>query len=106
MYKAVTSPVPKARERGTLRRGFFTSPAVKVTLFQASEENRDPTWATQKAMNSPNAPIVASTLGRSERSGLIGAGPRGVQAFVKLARSTSLLRAIIRPTRINATSES
>ena len=31
-------PVPKASESGTSRRGFFTSPAVKVMLFQASAE--------------------------------------------------------------------
>ena len=32
-----------------LRRGSFTSPAMKVMFFQASAENREPTWATQKA---------------------------------------------------------
>ena len=39
-------PTPKASESGRLRRGFRTSPAVNVTLFQASDENNDPTIAT------------------------------------------------------------
>ena len=37
---------PNASEIGRLRRGLRTSPAVNVTLFQASAENRDPTMAT------------------------------------------------------------
>src|SRR5215471_15040282 len=48
-----------ARERGRLRLGFLTSPAVKVTLFQASAENRDPTWATAKMVRIPtNGPAA------------------------------------------------
>src|SRR5580700_4167952 len=39
-------PVPSASERGRLRWGFLTSPAVKVTLFQASIEKSAPTMAT------------------------------------------------------------
>src|SRR5438128_3508124 len=84
-YRAVTNPVPIARESGTVRRGFFTSPAVKVTLFQASEENKDPTWATQKAMNKPNAPPAAVTAGTKEKSGVMVEAPRGTQISVKLA---------------------
>ena len=38
--------MPSASESGTSRRGFFTSPAVKVMLFQASAENSEPTCAT------------------------------------------------------------
>ena len=37
---------PSASEIGRLRRGLRTSPAVNVTLFQASAENSDPTMAT------------------------------------------------------------
>src|SRR3954453_1143073 len=37
---------PRARERGRLRRGLRTSPAVKVTLFQASLLKSEPTIAT------------------------------------------------------------
>src|SRR5439155_16703621 len=39
-------PVPSTSESGRFRLGFFTSPAVKVTLFQASAEKSDPTWAS------------------------------------------------------------
>ena len=39
-------PLPAPATSGRLRRGLRTSPAVKVTLFQASEENSEPTIAT------------------------------------------------------------
>ena len=44
-------PVPRASDSGRLRLGLITSPAVKVTLFQASAENKDPTWATAKMVS-------------------------------------------------------
>src|SRR5262245_24116872 len=53
IYKAITTPVPKASDNGKLRLGFLTSPAVKVTLFQASAENNDPTWATARIVRIP-----------------------------------------------------
>src|SRR6266576_2451124 len=99
MYKAVTNPVPAARESGTLRRGFFTSPAVKVILFQASDEKSDPTCATQKATNKPNAPPVAATVGMNDKSGLIGETPVGVHRSEKLAFSASAFRPTRKPTR-------
>ena len=37
----------------------FTSAAANVTLFHASLEKSEPTWATQKATSNPNAPIEA-----------------------------------------------
>src|SRR5438874_11105359 len=46
MYKEITTPVPMTSDSGKLRLGLITSPAVKVTLFQASAENNEPTWAT------------------------------------------------------------
>src|SRR5450759_3511422 len=46
MYSAETMATPRASERGRLRFGLRTSPAVKVTLFQESDENRAPTIAT------------------------------------------------------------
>ena len=46
MYSAETMATPRASESGRLRLGLRTSPAVKVTLFQASEEKREPTMAT------------------------------------------------------------
>src|SRR6266404_2520998 len=106
MYKAVTSPVPAARESGTLRRGFFTSPAVKVMLFQASDEKSEPTWATQKAMNNPNAPPVAATVGIKDKSGLMGETPVGVHRSEKLAFRASAFRPTKKPTKMSATKES
>src|SRR4029450_7489142 len=46
MYSAETIATPSARDSGRLRLGLRPSPAVKVTLFQASEEKRAPTIAT------------------------------------------------------------
>src|ERR1022692_2052157 len=88
-----------------LRRGCFTSPAVKVMLFQASEEKREPTCATQKAMNRPNAPPAAETAEMKDKSGLMGVTPRGVQRSVKLALTASALRAKSRPMRMSAMRE-
>ncbi len=47
----MTTPVPSASESGKLRLGFFTSPAVNVTLFHASAENSDPTCAMASAVS-------------------------------------------------------
>src|SRR6266481_6993459 len=102
----MTRAVPNARESGMLRRGSFTSPAVKVMLFQASEENSEPTCATQKAMNKPNAPLAAVTVEINGKLGLIGPTPRGVQRSVKLALTASVFRPKESPIRIRAASES
>jgi hypothetical protein len=72
----MTMIVPKARESGMLRRGSFTSPAVKVMLFHASAENREPVCDTHSAMNRPKA---VST----DTPGPIGSNPRGVQRSPK-----------------------
>ena len=45
--------MPSASDSGRLRLGFFTSPAVKVTLFQASAENSEPTCATASIVSVP-----------------------------------------------------
>src|ERR1039457_6141281 len=102
----VTSAVPAASERGMLRRGFFTSPAVKVMLFQASEENREPTCPTQNATNKPIAPPVAASVGRKDISGLIGETPCGVQRLEKLARTASALRPRNKPMMSRVSRES
>src|SRR5438270_10433225 len=60
----MTMIVPNAIESATSRFGFFTSAAVKPMLFQASAENSDPTCATPKATNNPNAPLAALTVGK------------------------------------------
>src|ERR1700721_1990308 len=49
-YTVTTKPVPRMSESGMLRFGFFTSPAVKVMLFQASAEKSDPTCTTARTM--------------------------------------------------------
>ena len=51
-----------------LRRGFFTSPAVNVMLFQASAENSDPVCDTQMAMNMPKA-LTADNLALGAAAG-------------------------------------
>ena len=65
-YNPVTSPVPSPNANGKLRRGSLTSPAVKVMLFHASEENSEPVCATHRPTNNPNAvaalrPVTTST---------------------------------------------
>src|SRR5215510_7437024 len=88
IYKAITTPVPKASDNGKLRFGFFTSPAVKVTLFQASAENNDPTWATARIVRMPtNGPA---------RVPLAECAAESLQKSVKLAAIACGLR----PTRI------
>jgi hypothetical protein len=57
----MTTPVPNASESGKLRLGFFTSPAVKVTLFQASAENSEPTCATARIVRVPTITIGPPT---------------------------------------------
>ena len=57
----MTTPVPSASESGRLRLGFFTSPAVKVTLFHASAENSDPTCATARIVSVPTITIGPPT---------------------------------------------
>src|SRR4029077_2615585 len=62
-----------ANERGRLRLGFFTSPAVKVTLFQASAEKSEPTCATARIVSTPtNGPAAApeAECGESNRQKL------------------------------------
>ena len=50
-----------ASDKGKLRCGFFTSPAVNVTLFQASAENSDPTCATARIVSVPTSTIGPPT---------------------------------------------
>src|SRR5205085_12026413 len=54
-YKLITRIVPNASERGTLRRGLTTSPAVKVILFHASAEKSELVCATQMPTKRTNA---------------------------------------------------
>ena len=52
----VTMNVPRKRLSGIFFLGLITSPAVKVMLFQASDENRDPTMAIPMAATRANPP--------------------------------------------------
>src|SRR5213078_2239421 len=102
----MTSPVPKASDNGRLRRGFLTSPAVNVMLFQASAENSEPTCPTQIAINIPSAPAVAETAPTNGRSDVIGEAALGVQKFAKLTCSASALRPTKIPSTTSAKSDS
>ncbi len=102
----MTSPTPRASESGILRRGFFTSPAVKVMLFQASEEKSEPTWATQKAMNRPKTPAEAMAAGRPEISGLIVTAFARRPEVAEVGRDRSALRPMKSPMMMSAMSDS
>src|SRR6185295_16031600 len=94
--------VPAASESGMLRFGSFTSPAVNVMLFQASAENSEPTWATQKATSSPSAPAPAERAGTQEKPGRISAAPTRVHIDEKLAEIAAALRPKKIPRKIRA----
>ena len=74
----MTTIVPSASDSGMFRRGSFTSPAVKVMLFQASAEKSEPVCETQIAMNRPNAVIAV-------RPGTMSTVPRRAQRLPKLS---------------------
>src|SRR6185436_19646330 len=88
-----------------LRLGSFTSPAVKVMLFQASEENSDPTCATHNATSRPSAPAAAVRLGSPPTSGEIVAGLTGVHIAEKLAAIASALLPTRMPSTMSAASD-
>src|SRR5215210_4348696 len=62
-YNPMTSAVPKASDKGILRLGFLTSPAVKVMLFHASAEKSELVCATQMATNNPKVVIAVKPPG-------------------------------------------
>ena len=93
----MTMMVPSASDSGMLRRGSFTSPAVKVMLFQASAEKSEPVCETQMATNRPNAVIADSP-------GTMSTAPRGVQRLPKLSATAVWFQPSSRPTRISPTS--
>ena len=101
----MTSAAPQNSERGMLRLGSFTSPAMKVIVSHATEENSDPTWAMQTATRSP-MPVAAVTTGRNAKSGRMSTAPCGVQQSAKLACSAATLRPRKNPITISASSES
>ena len=74
----MTTDVPTASDSGILRRGFFTSPAVNVMLFQASAENSEPVCDTQIATKRPKAVLADGPVAPSAR-------PRRAQRLPKLS---------------------
>src|SRR4051812_19634216 len=65
--RTITPPVPRTRLRGRLRRGSRISPAVKVTLFQASALNREPTIAPAATISaiSQTGPLTSLLTSRN-----------------------------------------
>ena len=94
----MTRNVPKASESGMLRRGFFTSPAVKVMLFQASAEKRELVCATQMPTKRPNA-VTAVRPGPTSCK-----PPRNVQKSRKFSAPAPDRIPTMMPRRINAMS--
>lgn len=93
-------PAPSTRLRARLRRGSRTSPAVKVTLFQASAANSEPTIA-------PPATISASSTPPDECTSLPTRSYVGVEKMPPhqssvLAWMACELAATVRPTMISA----
>jgi len=95
-YIVITMPVPKASDSGTSRRGFFTSPAVKVMLFQASEAKSEPTCAMASATSRPPKVEASSP-------GAIGVRPAGVHGAVKFAAVVEAFQPHSRPMAIRPT---
>ena len=56
----MTMAVPDTRESGMVRRGSFTSPAVNVMLFQASDEKSEPVCEMQMPTKRPKAVAAVS----------------------------------------------
>ncbi len=79
--------------RGTFRRGFFTSPAVNVTLNHASLEKSEPTMATAIAGS-----IIAPATSRTDTTAPPEcATHRAVQKPFRFAANTSLPRPVAIP---------
>ena len=75
-------------------------------LFQASEENSDPTCATHSATSRPSTPAAAVRVGSQPTSGAIVAGSTRVHMFEKLAAIASALRPTRMPSTMSAKSDS
>src|SRR5471032_3688217 len=89
--------VPSANDKGTLRAGLRTSPAVKVMLFQASAANSEPIWAV-------HSPIRMPKLDKGEMPAAGGSTPTGVQGWEKLAFTASAFQPSRKPITITPTS--
>ena len=85
------------------RRGSFTSPAVKVMLFQASDGKQRTDLRHANGDQHPKRAARGRDVARNDRSDLIGDTPRRPK-FVKFALSASALRPTNMPSTISASS--
>ena len=98
--------MPSASESGILRRGFFTSPAVKVMLFQASAENSEPTCTTARittTFTSTMGPPTPTCTGCSELHPAFL--QNSLQLVPKFAASAVALRPTVKASRIRPASD-
>src|SRR5207247_1073759 len=87
------------RERQRMfRRGSFTSPAVKVMLFQASAEKSELVCATQMPTNRPKAVAAVSPAPTSCKP------PRKVQKSLKFSAPAPDFTPTIMPSKMSAMS--
>ena len=90
-----------------LRLGFFTSPAVKVMLFQASAENSDPTCTTARITSrftSTIGPPTPTCTGCSELQPAFF--QNSLHPAPKFASQAAALRPTVKASRISAASDS
>ena len=90
-----------------LRRGFFTSPAVKVMLFHASAENSEPTCTTARitsTFTSTMGPPMPTCTGCSELQPAFF--QNSLQPAPKFAFQAVALRPTVKPSSTSAASDS
>ena len=90
-----------------LRLGFFTSPAVKVMLFQASAENSEPTCTTARITSrftSTMGPPTPTCTGMQRTPA--GILPELAPARAEVRRHAAALRPTVKASRISAASDS
>jgi len=100
----ITRPFPRPAKAGCSF-AFFNFAGSESDVIPGIGGKREPTCATQKAMNKPNAPALAATLEIQDKSGLNRTTPRGVQKSPKLVLTASAFRPRSNPTRIRAISD-
>ena len=74
-------------------------------LFHASEENSEPTWPTQTAINIPSAPPAAETAPTNGRSDVIGETPRRRPEIREISMQRVGVASDKMPSAINAMSD-
>src|SRR3954464_6783188 len=99
-YKVVTMSVPKKRLNPTLRFGFFTSPAIKVILYQESLVKIAPTIAAAMAPNTAKPVTCVQKFVLPSYPGKLAECRMMVNGCCQLACHTSLLKANAKPQTI------